>query len=481
MQLYRKSINRLWLLGAVLFVASSCNDWLEVRPKSEIPTDIHFERESGYADQLAGVYTALYGIPLYGCDMSFGLMEVLSQNYDLNTNSVYRYAAMYNYNETGTKARIDRLWTMAYNCIANLNILLEYVNKADPAIFSDNHYEQYKGEALGLRAFLHLDLLRIFSPSPVSNPNALGIPYVTEYSTAVTGQKTVNETLDLIINDLNAAVDILKADSIRNSNTYYADRRERLKYFNYYAAVAALARAYMYKGDKINALKYSEEIIAEGETFNSVFPWTHYSALETTYEYECNRIFSTEHIFSLAYSGMDNVVKYYFTSLAGDNDLSPSENKADVIFERTAKGYGNDYRMLKGFAYDGEKKYFWKYHQYENGPYNERLPIIRKSESYYIAAEILKDSEPARAVELLNIVRSYRNLSAFSLPDNLTPDEIRQEIYKEYRKEFLGEGQLFFYYKRLNSARIEGAAVNANDAIYVLPIPDNEIEFGGRK
>jgi hypothetical protein len=137
--------------------------------------------------------------------------------------------------------------------------------------------------------------------------------------------------------------------------------------------------------------------------------------------------------------------------------------------------------MLKGFAYDGTNKYFWKYHQYEEGRYNELMPVIRKSEAYYIAAEILKNSNPTRAIELLNIVRNHRNLNLFPLPNNLTTDEIQEEIYKEYRKEFLGEGQLFHYYKRLNATKIEGAAVNANDAIYVLPIPDNEIEFGGRK
>ncbi len=94
---------------------------------------------------------------------------------------------------------------------------------------------------------------------------------------------------------------------------------------------------------------------------------------------------------------------------------------------------------------------------------------------------MLKDSDKARAISLLNTVRSYRKLGDFPLPATLSADEVNTEIFKEYRKEFLGEGQLFFYYKRLNLQSIEGAGVTANDNIYVLPMPDNEVEFGQRQ
>jgi hypothetical protein len=80
-------------------------------------------------------------------------------------------------------------------------------------------------------------------------------------------------------------------------------------------------------------------------------------------------------------------------------------------------------------------------------------------------------------VELLNAVRSHRKLTDYPLSSSLTAVEIQDEIYKEYRKEFLGEGQLFFYYKRLNLPVIDGAGVVANDNVYVLPLPDNEMEF----
>ena len=474
------------LLPAILLVSAlglhSCSDFLNVRPKSEILAQMHFDRESGYFDQLIGVYTKMCEQNMYGRNMTFGLMEVVSQNYDLNASSAYTYAASYDYEMTTIKSIIDAMWLNSYNCIANLNILLQYIDEVDPAIFSDNNYSIYKGEALGLRAFLHLDMLRIFAPSPASSANAKAIPYVKEYSPKITEHSTVTQVLEYIIADLLEAIELLKVDPwfASPTSTEKYNNSGRRNYFNYFAANLTLARAYLYKGDKVNALKYAQVIIDEKELLGGAFSWVHFTAIETTFDYECDRLFSPEHIFRLRINNMDEIIRPYFTSNATSNKFSPSETKADIIFEKSSKGYGNDYRMLKGFAYDGAEQYLSKFWQYEQSARNNQYPLMRMSEAYYIAAEALKDSSPLEAIALLNEVRSNRNLADFTLPDNLTSSEIQAEIKKEYRKEFLGEGQYFFYHKRLNLSTIEGAGVNATDAVYVIPMPDNELEFGGR-
>lgn len=229
-------LGKLLLLGiGVTF--TSCEDWLDVRPKSEILTDVHFTTENGFKDQLTGVYTAMTSTSMYGRSLGFGFMSVLSQDYDLKSESSYRYAAEYNYEESTTKSIIDEIWSSTYNCIANLNVMLQYIDE-DPNIFTGNNYEMYKGEILGLRAFLHLEMLRIFSPSPKANSNAMAIPYVTQYDKVVTTQKSVSETLDLIINDLLEAEELLKdSDIMIDKNNEYNIRWERRYYFNYYAVM----------------------------------------------------------------------------------------------------------------------------------------------------------------------------------------------------------------------------------------------------
>ncbi|MFV0590299.1 MAG: RagB/SusD family nutrient uptake outer membrane protein [Draconibacterium sp.] len=468
------------LLAAALLMFS-CEDYFDVSPKSQILTDEHFSSETGFFDQLTGVYSQMASSSLYGREMTFGLAEVLSQNYNIDATNTYRFAAQYDYTNSGVQSRINSVWNTAYNCIANLNIMLEYYETVDSTLFTDNHYSLYKGEALGLRGFLHFEMLKAFSPSPASNGSAMAVPYVTQYAPQVTGQKSVNETMDLVIADLKNAVKYLSADSLYIAESPYTFSNTRHYYFNYYAAQYILARAYLWKGDLTNAAKVAEEVIADFDekSFSSPVSWVHFTQVQGVPNDQVNRLFTPELVFRVNVPGMADLVDPYFTEEAGSNSFYFTDESLDKIFEKSTKGLGNDFRSLFGIQYDGEKQYIWKYHQY--GYFDDQMPVIRKPEIYYIAAEAQKESNPARSIELLNEVRSNRNITEDdALPETLTSAEIQNEIFKEYRKEYLGEGQLFFYYKRLNIPTIEGSAVAANNAVYVWPMPDNEIEFGNR-
>ena len=194
---------------------------------------------------------------------------------------------------------------------------------------------------------------------------------------------------------------------------------------------------------------------------------------------EINRLFTTELLFYMPINNWKDAANYYFMSAGGSNALTPGEETAKDIYELSA-GYGNDYRYLKGYEQDGEKRFFDKFWYVDGSKINGIYPILRMTEAFYIAAECLKNENPARAIELLNAVRENRNLSAFPLSTDLNAEQIQNEIFKEYRKEFVGEGgQLFFYYKRTNASEIKGASVRPSKSIYVLPIPANDIEFGG--
>ena len=87
------------------------------------------------------------------------LFDVLAQQYDMATNNPYNNLKQYRYESyTGT---IDGIWQKTYRIIANLNALLE-VSDEKKAILHPTTYGIIKGEAIGLRAFLHFELLRIF-------------------------------------------------------------------------------------------------------------------------------------------------------------------------------------------------------------------------------------------------------------------------------------------------------------------------------
>lgn len=190
--------------------------------------------------------------------------------------------------------------------------------------------------------------------------------------------------------------------------------------------------------------------------------------------------FSTEMLFCLTMNNWEKGANVYFHPQAGSDYLSPSMEKVDEIFE-IAAALGNDYRRVYHYENDGSRQYLRKY-WYEDGRVgNAKYPLIRMTECYLYAIECLRDSDPARATELFNAIRSNRGLYDNQFTETLTPEQIDEELFKEYRKEFVGDGgQLFFhYYKRLNKTDIKGSAKKGSKAVYVLPIPETDVEFGG--
>ena len=93
------------------------------------------------------------------------LLDVLAQYYTINDNYHNFYnASIYNYEASTVKSKFDAIWKTMYKTIMNCNNLLENM-EGRQELFSGHNYELIRGETLGLRAYLHFDLLRMFAPS----------------------------------------------------------------------------------------------------------------------------------------------------------------------------------------------------------------------------------------------------------------------------------------------------------------------------
>ena len=143
----------LLLLGTM----TSCEDWLDVDPKSEVKADVMFQSVSGFKDALTGIYLLMSDQDLYGREATWGFVDALAQQTDVKggESSAWYNATRYNYSATTTSS--NGIWSKSYNIIANVNFLLENLEKKKE-MFSPAMYGVIKGEALGLRAFLHFDL-----------------------------------------------------------------------------------------------------------------------------------------------------------------------------------------------------------------------------------------------------------------------------------------------------------------------------------
>lgn len=449
----------------------SCKKWLDVRPATEIRQENMFETESGFKEALFGVYMKMGGTSLYGGTQTLTVMDVLAQYYNVQDfGNKYANFGKYNYTDIQVRATLDSIWNGNYECIANLNNLLTAIDE-HRQVFTGQHYNLVKGEALGLRAFLHFNLLRLYGASMATGAGKKAIPYVTTFSKLVTPVSTTAAAIDKCLQDLDAADSLLKVQQ----KLFYDDLDPFQSYtrnhFNYWAVQALRARIYLYKGDKVKALQYARAVIDQ-----NIFPFGDPNTFNAAYN--SDRTFSTEHVFAIQVSNLKGLYDYEFKP-GRTNSVTIYQLPAvvDDMFE-IAKGGATDYRYRYLTARQGAQVLFTKYLQDVRGGIQilGQVPLIKLSELYYIAAEAAPDK--TAATNYLNTIRSKRGLVA--LPGTLDDDAFRGELTKEYTKEFCGEGQLFFYFKRLNRPQIPRTTVQMSDATYILPLPENEVEFGNR-
>lgn len=502
-----KNINiiKYFFLGIVFCLTVSCEKWLDVAPTSELDRKELFSSENGYNEALTGVYSNLTKPELYGRELTWGTLDVIAGIYYPSISGEYSNILNYRYKRENSNYTsvaslyTDNIWKGIYKQIANLNSILETIDN-NKTVFSGDNYNIIKGEALGLRAFLHFELLKLYGPSYISvdGPTTLSIPYVTELSTSVTPLLTVENTLKFIIDDLNLAKSLLVNDPMKTGTTpsvvlapipfgpYAANGvtpwHNRRFAFNYYASIATLARVYLWKGDKENALKNAKEIIDVQQTR---FPWAldaNISSIGST-KLNQDRTFATEHIFSLNVKKLNEYMQgycYFGTSTVVNSSLAPFAYYSNGnVFEGST-----DYRQIYMSASVAGILYCSKFYQFPDvySFFQERIPVIRVSEMFYIAAECENDLLKARLY--LEDVRSHRGLSSMVLSPSITRIQLDNEIKKEYQKEFIGEGQMWYFIKR-KDLNLVNYSVSSQYNIYyftnknqfIFDRPDNENSY----
>ena len=268
------------VLASMALCCSSCSDWLDVNPKSQVKEEALFSKETGFQDALLGIYSTMGEHETYGGHSTMGLMEILAQTYsDVYSSSNMDAAMEYKYDDETVKGCIDDQWRGLYKAVANCNYLLKNVEE-NGSVMTDKVRRIVKGEAMTARAYLLFDAMRAYAPSYTVGKDADAVPFVDHVTNAPVAPLTVAETTDKLIADVIAARELVKdVDPIGPAFETYSEEAEydandyaldngfmlyRTSRFNYYGMTALLARMYMYKGDKANALKYAKEVIESG-------------------------------------------------------------------------------------------------------------------------------------------------------------------------------------------------------------------------
>ena len=346
---------------------------------------------------------------------------------------------------------------------------------------------------LALRAFLHFDMLRLFGTVYSQDSKTAVIPYNDSTEPKAYDLLSSKEIVyDHLLPDLNAAEQCLKAaDPIQtvgvteenndDNDNYRSYRQMRLNYF----AVALLkARVYQWAGDTDNALLEAQKI-TDNEDVKHLLPFVNPDKLLGN-TYNPDRIFSTEVLFGVFNSERSDIYKNVFdgANLNSTDMYRPYAGYIEKLFPNQA-----DYRFQSQWIHNGSYYNFGKFKEvtYDASAsplFAVLMPLMRISEAYYIAADCMKKKgDMAGAVNYLNAILNKRG--ATPLNASASASEFDQQLKLEYIREFWGEGQIFFMFKRTFSSiggvfngniSNQWSSVNPTTAVYVLPTPSSEKE-----
>lgn len=453
-----------------LFSFSSCSDWFDISPKTDVKAEELFETEYGFMSALAGIYVSMTDGAAYGGNLSFGMLDNLAQLYDRVPDGATNKLSIYEYERStggyNTKDKLSQSWLKAYNLIANANNLLKWLDqKGGMVIANGETRNMLRGEALAIRAYIHFDLLRGWGPvGYAQNPDVRSmkcIPYRVLADNSKQPLLAASEVVNKIIADLEDAKEYLSFESSMSLGTPASqDRRFR---FNYHAVNALLARVYAYAGDATNAVTCAQAVID-------------HCGLSLKNDNLDDPALFAETICGLHMHEMD----VNLSSLFSVGDKINQQNYCsfttlNAIFQITGTE-SEDMRAKSSAFYrssDEQKAISRKYIDNDR----EVIPLMRLPEMYYILCEMsaLDDAAP-----YINQVRNKRGLSAATNEKCATEEERMAALEREYRKEFYAEGQYFFFLKShgYTGALVHSADVSMDRSKYVFPLPDAEVEYG---
>ena len=170
-------------IGVLVLAAlgfSSCNDWLDVRPETEQKEDDQFSSYQGFCDAVTGMYMTMADRDIYGERLTMTNIESLANLWSLGATST-RYEdynlELHDYdNVVYSQAAIKAIYAKLFNTIVQANLIIKHVGTQGGVINNPATRAAILGEAYGIRAYCHLDLLRLFGQVP-GGTTQVSLPY----------------------------------------------------------------------------------------------------------------------------------------------------------------------------------------------------------------------------------------------------------------------------------------------------------------
>ncbi len=458
------------LTAATALVLSSCSDWLDLRPESEIVLEDYWKTEAQANSVLAACYRGMILDEVIERMLVWG--EVRSDNVVEGNSGRLDMLRILNVNITPTNVYAN--WGPFYAVINYCNTFLHYapgVVNSDPN-FTPSKLRTMESEALAIRALMYFYLVRTFKEVPlITQPS---IDDTQEYRVPKSSER---EIIDQIIADLLRAKQGVRRDYGKGA---YNKGRVTLNAVN-----AILADVYLWDEQYENCISICEEILAdpslklvEGRRLlNQVF-------------YEGN---STESIFELQfdkdvqYNNIANIFLGYGGNPFGElsfplylttrGNFSPFDYAASSVKEST-----KDIRETNffGTSVNGTGYAIYKYALIEASENADetitpryrpasstvnwilyRLPDVILMKAEALVQLYRNDDDLRSALRLVNETYLRSNLTADSLlyTNYANQGDMEKLVLRERQRELMFEGKRWFDLMRLVRRKADPTAM----------------------
>ena len=481
-----KSILKYSIVFAILLI-SGCTkeEWMKPTPITNLADLNAFDTKDRVVAQVNAMYASLKsGQHLGGRFQVYN--DIRDDNFIPNSNNGVTNYQTWNHTVISSTNEVQNLWGAVYATINVVNIFLDGMQKGwdagkISAFLSQTEYDQFKAEALAIRAICYFDLLQMYSkPYNLNNGASQGVPLRLK-ANKLPGENdlapgTVAEVYAQILKDLNDA-EPLAIDT-------YGSVSLNVTRIHRNTIIAYKTRVYMHMQNWAQVATESAKIVPAAAPFTAASGVA--NKLNATYA----GVFASPHatletIFSLANTnasnpGTQNYLAHYYNSPSGESYYL---NTSSAAF--TALNAADARRTM--MATVSGKTYIQKYTDNTNRA--DYSPVIRYAEVLLNRAEAIVRQGNAvtqGAVDLLNAVRtrSYP-AGAYTTGSFANAAAFLDAVLLERNIEFLGEGIRNMDLMRLGLT-IPGkngggmgniAAVPSSSQTYYWPVPTSELSY----
>lgn len=451
----------------VIAVLVGCKKLVDVGlPPTQLSTGTVFQTDATAISALTSIYAQMVGssqpVP-YSLDKFTGIAGDEQINYSISDLPIATNTLQ------APDAPTNAYWTLIFKIIYQANAVYEGCEAS--GTLSQSVKKQLMAEARFIRAFWNFYLVNLFGDIPLVT--------TTDYQINTTLYRSSSmDVYKLIIEDLQYAVSQLNDHYVALNSV--SESTERIRP-NKAAAIALLARAYLYSNNYTGAIDQASLVLANKSVYDTV-------SLSEVF-----RFTSKEAIWQLRMPEPTNSINTWEGTnytlktppSAGSQNSSALSPLLLSSFEAADKRRAQWIGVFTDTSSHPNKQYHYpsKYKIVSSSIITESSTVLRIAELYLIRAEANANlGNLNEAIADLDVVRKRAGLnSIIDVIPNVTSETLKGAIYTERRKEFFAEWcHRWFDLKRSGkidevmvvASQYKGSQWDTNQKLWPIPLSE---------